>query len=244
MLQQPQAMEQWYHDMPGAALLKLEQEQVGEWLSHLLGDCLVQIGGNMDMSLTVKSPIANKIYLGDFPMLRARSRRVQIGLDELPLLPDSVDVMLCPHILEFMSEPELLLKESYDALAPNGHLLILGFNPWSWWGFSRWKNKREGYPWAGHFWSEGSIKRRLKQLDYRIVMSRTLCFRPPTQDKKRFKQLLFLEAFGQLFCPAFGGVYFIAAQKRVHNVKPLLETPWWQRKIVPNGSCAEPTTRV
>ena len=49
----------------------------------------------------------------------------------LPFLPDSVDMIILPHILEFMETPEELLHDIWTSLMPNGYLLVINFNPFS-----------------------------------------------------------------------------------------------------------------
>ena len=57
-----------------------------------------------------------------------------MALDELPLAPKSVDVIILVHVLEFIPSPPVLLREVYQALAPGGQLIIVNLNPWSLWG--------------------------------------------------------------------------------------------------------------
>lgn len=54
--------------------------------------------------------------------------------DALPIASDSVDVILLPHLLEFIKEPHSLLREIERVIIPDGHLILSGINPVSWYG--------------------------------------------------------------------------------------------------------------
>jgi|GEM_PF-1376373 len=65
---------------------------------------------------------------------------------ELPLLCDSVDVVVIHHALEFDANPRVILREAYQALVLGGHMVLIGFNPCSLWGIKSFfakKNNRK-----------------------------------------------------------------------------------------------------
>ena len=72
--------------------------------------------------------------LNGFLTLRPNQALFRWHLDELPLAPESVDVIVMVHVLEFIAKPPVLLREVYQALAPGGQLIIVSLNPWSLWG--------------------------------------------------------------------------------------------------------------
>ncbi|MDG1818630.1 MAG: methyltransferase domain-containing protein [Porticoccaceae bacterium] len=49
---------------------------------------------------------------------------------ELPLMSESVDVMLLHHALEFSLSPKAVLAEASRVVMPGGHLLLCLFNPY------------------------------------------------------------------------------------------------------------------
>ena len=49
--------------------------------------------------------------------------------DALPLATDSVDALLLPHTLELHDNPHEVLREVARVLIPEGHVVVLGFNP-------------------------------------------------------------------------------------------------------------------
>ena len=56
---------------------------------------------------------------------------------QLPIVSDSIDAVLLPHILEFATDPYAIVREADRVLVGEGRLLVLGFRPWSLWGLAR-----------------------------------------------------------------------------------------------------------
>ncbi len=68
--------------------------------------------------------------------------------NSLPLMTESVDVLILPHTLEFSPDQHQLLREAERVLKPEGQLLILGFQPWSFYRLYRWlPDGRRSAPW-------------------------------------------------------------------------------------------------
>ena len=236
------AMDLWYRKMPGSALVDMEREQLEGLLSHIFGDHLLQIGGPSDMSLVSASPIGHKLSLGLQSAAPSNVSFIQANFLEFPIMPNSMDVVVLAHLLEFIEDPQAVLQEIHHALVPNGQLIVVGFNPWSLWNVLRLKKNKCECPWDGKFWSPAQVKRWLRAMGYSIVTSKTLCFRPPMSDYQWYKRLLYLEAVGQLCAPGCGAVYLIAAQKKVVGMTPL-KVNGWSKKYAVNNGYVEPTTR-
>jgi SAM-dependent methyltransferase len=210
----------WLKKEPGALLVDMERAQLEKLLGPIAGNYLIQIGGLP--KLVANSPIRFKWFFNT----QAKSGSIQVALDELPLQPESVDVIVMVHVLEFIAKPPVLLREAYQALAPGGQLIIVNLNPWSLWGLKHALTQDQDVPWNGHFWSLGRVKHWLRDLGMRIVMADTFCFRPPLQSIRWWKRLLWMEALAPFFFPAQGGFYILAAQKRMPGMTPLLLRSW------------------
>lgn len=232
----------WYQQLPGSWLLDLERSQVANILARSHGDHLLQIGGTHDLRHSAESPINHRFQLvtalptsGNYPHIHA-------NLLELPILPHSVNVVLLIHVLEFIERPVQLLEEVYESLAPGGQIIILGFNPWSYWGLRKLFKRKKGCPWNGKYWSRAQIKQWLRGYDYSIDVNKTLCFRAPYGKSPSRQFTLFTEAFGQLCFPTLGDVYLISATKRVYD--PLQQRQFWWKRRTFIRRVIEPTTRV
>jgi SAM-dependent methyltransferase len=149
---------------------------------------------------------------------------------------DSLDVLMLPHILEFSEQPHDVLREVERTLVPEGHAVVLGFNPLSLWTLWRWLVGWRGkLPWCGHFITTTRMKDWLSLLGFDVMETQYYFFRPPCQQETILRKLRFLERFGQRFWPIFGGGYVMLARKRVTTLTPI--RPRWQprRKLVTAG---------
>ncbi len=68
------------------------------------------------------------------------------SFNELPIESDSIDLAFLPNILQNVSDPHQVLREVERVLIPEGTVILIGRNPFSWHGvktiFSRWSQKR------------------------------------------------------------------------------------------------------
>ena len=232
-------MDYWYQRNPGLLLLEQERAVLSALLSQKLGDVIIQCGGPSDLQLIADSPIPHQFYCA-LDALRTYVSRDVIVADQscLPFLPASVDVAVVAHLLSFVKNPLDLLQQLYTSLTPDGQLYVLGFNSRSLWGATSLLSSGKGYPWCGHFYPLSRVVSWLRGCGFRVVIKKTVCFRPPTNDKSLWEKLLFLEALGQMCCPRLGGAYLILAQKCESTFTPV-RSSWRARETSIQGVCTE-----
>lgn len=216
-----QEMDRWYETPTGALLADMEAQLIRRFVTHTFGEVLVQMGGKADMSLTQASEMPRRFYVGPEVRQHCPYPQVQAALDELPLSPGRIDLIVCAHMLEFTPSPQVALKALYDSLKPQGLLILFGFNAFSLWGLTRWKQRKTPFPWTGQFYSVLDMRRMMRQAGFSVLSAKTVCFRPPGISRPRARHLLFLEAIGQTLCPGLGGAYMMTAQKRVIGMTPV-----------------------
>ncbi|ACJ18966.1 class I SAM-dependent methyltransferase [Coxiella burnetii] len=232
------SMQEWYQQPPGSWLLTLECEEAARVLSNIKGRYLVQMGGTADLAHSAMSPILYQIRLMSQPD-NLSSLTIQTEYQDLPLLPNSVDVVVIVHLLEFIDYPVKLLQEIFQALKPDGRLLIFGFNPLSLWGMNKFFNLKKDIPWNGKFWSRAQVKRWLINFNYSILFSKTFCYGYPRKKKPGRRLQLFSEVAGQLSLPTAGGIYLLVAKKSVYA--PLLHKIVWKGRNIMAGGIVKPT---
>ncbi len=222
-------MDYWYQRNPGLLLLKEERAILSSLLSQKLGDVIVQMGGPSDCQLICDSPIQYQFYCA-LDVLRSyvTSNVIVTDQNSLSFLPGSIDVCVLAHLLGFIANPLHLLQQLYTSLAPDGQLFVLGFNSRSLWGIKSLMSSDKGYPWSGRFHPKSAVVSWLRRCGFRVMMQKTICFRPPLCDEQQWKKLLFMEALGQMCCPNFGGAYLILAQKYESTMTPL-RSSWRSR---------------
>ncbi len=209
---------QWFASPVGQRVISLENTALEPVLATMFGFHAVQIGcvGGRELLRHCRIPHRH--------MLTAcNDAGLQSGLvmgdavawaDALPLATDSVDMLLLPHVLEFAAHPHEILREAARILIPEGHVVIIGFNPFSLWGVRGLLSYRRRPPWHGKFMTALRVRDWLALLGFEIVSQKTLLFTPPCYSQRLFQQLNFMERVGGRWWPALGGVYIMAAKKR------------------------------
>jgi len=241
---QPQArFIDWYGTVAGEYIKDQENQLVTEGLNNLFGYHLVSLGPLHLQEGIVSSPITHKVFVNAFNIDSSRSELLT-GLDDLALQNDSVDVLVLPHVLEYSEEPHAILREAERVIHPNGHVVILGFNPLSCYGLCRTLLGFTGnMPWQGHFYHPARLRDWLKLLGFEVMKIRYAVFTPPIQHAASLRYLSFLEKAGKSFLAPMGGVFMIIARNLA--VTPNVIRPQWKTRaaLIKNGA-AEPSSRV
>ncbi|MEQ8232722.1 MAG: methyltransferase domain-containing protein [Gammaproteobacteria bacterium] len=236
------ALVRWYRREPGAFVAATESHLLGNVLPDLFGFHIVQLGCHHVDDLLRSSRISHKVRveLGGHPDEPVQLRCAE---DALPLAASTVDVLVLPHVLEFADDPRRVLREAQRVLIGEGHLVVLGFSPWSWYGFSSLFLRWHGHaPWNGHFISTTRLKDWLQLLGFDIVALEHAGFRPPLRNGRLNRTTAFLERVGARLWPALGNFYVLVGKKRVEGVTPL-RVSWKQRRRLLAGGVVEPSTR-
>lgn len=230
----------WFDSEPGRTLFKAESEQVSEWLPGLFGYHLLSVPG-IDPEFVQSSRIRHQVTCA--PDVSVNDVSVISDYGPLPFRAESIDVVVLHHALEFSSQPHLLLREAEQILVPEGHLIIVSFNPMSLYGLWKAFGPRAAPPWCGHFYRESRIRDWLELLGFKVLERRGCCFRPPLARSNVMERLSFLENVGARLWPFMSGAYLLLAQKHMIAMTP--EIPRWRhtRNVVANG-LVEPTRRT
>lgn len=121
-------LETWYARDAGERLFAEIRLRSRPLLDVAFGYHVLQLGPLPGRSLLDQSRIHHRI-IGGAPDLDGVTLACEC--DELPLESDSVDMIIALHALEFCANPHNSLREMQRVLTPHGHLLIIGFNPFS-----------------------------------------------------------------------------------------------------------------
>ena len=234
----------WFLTVPGRSLMQTERDYIGQVLPDLFGYHILQVGSLAGTDYLEATRISHKItLLIDDKEFMVSDSSILCSCESLPVASESMDVMVLPHLLEFASNPHQVLREMERILIGEGHVVIIGFNPWSFWGLWRvlvrwWDNA----PWCGRFLGVSRIKDWLLLLDFETVSTEYFYYRPPLRKKNLMDKLLFMEKLGRLCCHYLGGVYMVVAKKRVIPLTPV-KMQWSARRRMISSGFAEPSTR-
>lgn len=238
-----QQLRLWYHTPLGEWLAEQEQQQLEALLANVFGYYIVQIGcPGWEHNPLADSRIRHHILL-DPDNTAPHPPQIQADPMALPLAPDSVDVAVLPHTLEYHPNPHEVLREAERVLIPEGRLLIVSFNPWSLWGIRRCMSRNGSPPWHGEFISPYRLRDWLALLGFDIEHQQGLIFSPPIRRRSWLERLQWMERAGKRFWPALAGVQIIVARKRVSTLTPI-KPRWRPQRALGGRRITEPTTRL
>ncbi len=215
---------QWFQSPQGREVWQVEREHVEPIISRLFGYHILQIGCHEEYSLIDNSPAGHKIQFS--PSWRSGSQQAVADNEELPLANDSMDVVVLHHALDFTEDNHRLLREATRVLRPGGQMLIVGFNPVSYWGFWRIFKRKIHVPWRARFISRRRLTDWLHLLDLKIDrVSYGLHF-SPLKYSRLLKHAARFERLGNRLSSPLGGAYFVLCVKQVATITPIV--PRWQ----------------
>jgi SAM-dependent methyltransferase len=248
----------WFDSPLGRSLQAVEAHRLRTALPGLYGCNALQLGriGKMDLLDASVAPTRIIVDAAGFRpgapssasrhaeqmLTGSRTSIVCAEPDALPLDGCSIDLALLPHTLDFAADPHPILREVSRVLRPEGHVVILGFNPMSLWGLRRLLAPRSaGVPWCAHFFRLARVKDWLALLDFEFMYGSMLYYRPPMKRENSMDRFYFMEKAGDRWWPMMAAVYLIIAKKRVFGMTPLPVS--WKVTKTPRLIGTEPAVR-
>ncbi len=232
-----QYVQQWFDSSLGQYLIEHEQRYFDQVAVNIFGYNAVQIGWPQFNFLRLnRMPLHFSVGLESQASLRAAA-------GYLPIQSSSVDLVILPHVLEFDTNPHQILREVHRILIPEGHIVISGFNPLSFWGACHYlKSTRREFPWNGNFIALSRLKDWLKLLDFEMAGGRLSCYTPPFKQERWRRRFSFMEAAGDRWWPISGGVYFLHAIKHMHGMRII--KPGWKNCLDPKKRMVPATQKM
>ncbi len=229
-----QELLRWFETPLGMHVLKTERAVLDQLLPGFFGYNLIQMSVQ-DKPLFSSSTIQTRIPLAlDDASVRSYREHGQEVNEKpvvarpaaLPFESDSIDVAIVHHLLDFADSPQDILKELARVTLPMGHVVIVGFNPWSLWGLWRSAlNFKEIAPWNGQYIRPGRLMDWLNLLDFKIDRAQYAIYRPPVSNLLGRVGDYSQGVSRHLNLPV-GGVYVIVARKHVGSVRSI--RPVWK----------------
>jgi SAM-dependent methyltransferase len=234
------ALQGWWSAPVGRALLAAECELLTEALEDVFGWDLLQVGAWGGVGELLGSSRTRRQTLIAPPTL-AQGAQVIARPALLPVSSDSMDAVLLPHTLEFAADPYAIVREADRVLVGEGQLLVLGFTPWSSWGW-RARASRSGFPpTLRRMISRRRLREWLVLLGYEVVTSVEYLYCSPWSlmhaaagDNDRALRRSW-------FNPLPAGAYLLKARKRIYTLTPI--RPRFRERSKAIGGLVKPTTR-
>ncbi len=211
----------WFGSDLGQHLLQAEEQLLGRILPDIFGYHALQLGAVVESNLLAGSRIRHRCVVNAEPVCINGLSPLQAQPGQLPFANDSIDLVFVHHALDGSPAPQALLREASRVLIPDGHLLILGFNPWSLWGLWRLFRWQAGLPWLRRPLSPQRLADWLPLLDLEVVGVESTCFVPPLTHATIRRRFSWLETLGRRYWSQGGASYALLARKRVSCVTPI-----------------------
>ena len=162
-----------YYQTPRGKLLKeLEVAYLQRSITVGCQQTILQIGGLgwendfIDCSLYQSFSVLDAKKLG-----WDEAHKIQAKSYALPLQSNSIDMIIVPHLLEFDAARFQTFRELERVLKPEGILLVMNFNPLSFWvRYQFLLDKRLADSWHGHFISRSRLFDWLKLLNFEVAV--------------------------------------------------------------------------
>jgi len=234
----------WHQKELGARFVQAEKDALAEKLLSMCGYHLLFMGDRGLAPLVFESLISHRIVLSqELGASLTTSSTLQGAMEAIALQSDSVDVVVLCHVLEHIATPHAVLREVHRVLIPQGHVLITGFNPFSLWGLWHiWQKLLGHIPLPGKMLSINRMRDWLRLLNFEIVEEKTFYFRPPFDNQRIQEKLGFLEKWGKMLWPFWGGGYALVAAKQVISPTPV-RPRWREKPLWQPGQQPSPTLR-
>ena len=196
--------EQWVRSETGQTVTRIEQELVNRALVQCFGYHLLQLSVNRYCDLAAESRI-QRVYRAH-PQASPDDHQLHCEFTDLPFATDSLDCVLLHHVQEYVANPHVLLREVQRVVVPRGHLILVGFNPWSVTGVRAAASRfLPGMTWHNHLLSCSRMVDWMELLGFTVD---EVCFGYRRPALRKFQRL------------PLGNIYVISAVKEVAAISP------------------------
>jgi len=238
----------WYQTLSGKSSLNKLDNLCAETLSEIFGYYAIEMGVISEQhSLLQHSRITAGVTLFDkaskikahtlFEGGDSRPSSIIATTEHLPIATDNVDLVIASHTLE-SKDPHQVLREIDRVLVPEGHCILIGFNPSP---VSQLKAQLGQFVRSGFKPDENIYKKRsvtrvkdwFSLLGFEVMDVHYVGMRPTINNQKLFNALSWLEKLGEYAGPVLGSMYVIHAKKQMVAMRP--DKKVWRAPAVLSG---------
>ena len=238
-------VDSWLGSSLGRAVLQAESELMSEALDDVFGWELLQVGTwGESASLLAGCRTRSSAVVASKRQPSVDGRDVAdivARLSQLPIANGAMDAVVLPHTLEFETDPYAIVREADRVLAGEGQLIVLGFRPFSLWGFRSRAISRGYPPGLKRMLGARRVADWLELLGYDVSLTRNYLFAPPwggSPPRSGEPSSLLRRGFLK---PWPAGAYLIKARKRIYTLTPI-RPKLRERVPAPIGGLVKPTT--
>jgi SAM-dependent methyltransferase len=225
----------WFRRPIGQAVEACERQWLDEILPQIFGYHALAVEPPWSLSPLQSSRIGHRILVSHHRQPLGEGVPLLAAAEALPLASRSLDLVVLVHTLEGSPHPHALLREVDRLLIPEGHLVIIGFDPWSLWGavnlLPRW---RAELPQPLSLLSRQRVTDWLALLGYRLTASATIALPLPPWGWLPPPRL-------QRWWPLSHGAWLLVARKQISTVTPI-RPRWRTRRPFFGSKVAQPSS--
>jgi len=227
----------WYQTISGQSALKRLDELSTDVLSEIFGYYSIQIGAlsgkyNLLKSsrITTDFSVVSQTFStgqNNYPINGA----VVSSIEQLPIATDNVDLVVASHVLELSDDPHQVLREIDRVLLPEGHCILIGFNPFL---FSRLGRLiRSGFNRKNNIYKMRSVPRVrdwFSLLGFEVLDVHYMGVGTGSKEQKKNS---FLKQWGNITAPVLSNMYVFHVKKQVVAMRPHKKA--WKAPAVLSG---------
>ena len=226
---------EWFKTPLGEALSYAERERLATTIPQLYSPVAIQVERINGLKTLELTEAATQVVIGGRSgWINDSAPDVISDTCALPFGERSADLVVLPHTLEFCEDSHQLLREVAAIIVPNGHLVVIGFNPMSLWGLWRGVYRWSGRaPWCGDFIRLSRVQDWLALLGFEVASGSLLYYRPPFFRARLQERLRFVELSGARWWPALAAVYIVLARKRELGISSVRQAHTKRKRLTP-----------
>lgn len=221
---------EWFASALGQRVLEEEKARIDSLLSEMFGYHLMAMSVLPEQDWLSHSPTSHQFSVIPVENELNNGKHVQAEFEHLPIVSNSIDVALLHHVLDFSLSPHQVLRETSRVLIPNGHIVLVGFNPWSLLGAKRpvscLLSRSQFY--RHHYLRVSRLKDWCKVLELEMVYCDKGYYGLPFNHYYSNR----CEAVGKALYPFLGAFYVLVLRKNVTPMR-MIKAPWKKRKVLP-----------
>ena len=196
-------LQKWLLTTPcGREILHKERSFFLHNVGHIFGAYSIQIGLEQ-INLLQGNKIVNHYTINN---------NIISDLRFLALKENSIDLIICPHVLEYHQDYYYILAELYRVLTPNGKIILTCFNSQSWLKF--FKNRIPALKNA-ELINLNKLKEQIRKLNFGICGGKFFSYTPPFNRASRLRKFRWLNQVGDRWFPHLSNSFALILQKDI-----------------------------
>ncbi|WP_020395841.1 methyltransferase domain-containing protein [Thiolinea disciformis] len=219
-------LQRWYSTRQGAYALAEVQQVIQRMTADVFGYYALEIGWLNEQCEFLKESRISRHWR--MPASNSELAYADLVADPeaLPIGFDMVDLVVGFHVLEYAYSPHQVLREIDRILMPEGHCILVAFNPFSMRGLNlSWKRLRSDVgagPSSPAVYTNSRIRDWFDLLGFEHLETQQIGFRPRL-NQGLFQRSTWLEELGGRYQPALGNLQVIHVRKQV--MRPIRSKP-------------------